>query len=438
MDIEGAWNMGFSGKGVKVAVLNDGLEYTHPEIEKNYSPNISYDFTEDDDDPLPRFTLTNLNRHGTRCVGQIVAKANNSRCCVGIAQDVQIGMLKVLDGPSTDASESQAVSFKNDEIDIYSSSWGPDDNGEKVDGPGLLTISAMVKGVQHGRQGRGSIFVWAAGNGGRYNDDCNCDGYCNSPFSISVNSISEKFIVPSYTESCASALTSTFSSDRVHDRQIVTTELGGGCTMRHSGTSASAPIVAAAVALALEANPSLTWRDVQHLIVHSSFHDQIKSKNRRKNGAGHHFDDACGFGLLNVKVLVAKALNWNNVPERHSCAVLAHVKHVRIPANRTVVARMNTKSCDMLKSLEHVESVLTIDSQRRGRLSIVLMSPMGTRSKLLRKRLHDMSNSGYYNWPFTSVQFWGENPTGEWTIEIHNEDHSDAFFTQWLTVFHGF
>ena len=57
------------------------------------------------------------------------------------------------------------------------------------------------------------------------------------------------------------------SSGTSSERQIVTTDLHHGCTMKHTGTSASAPMAAAIIALALEANPDLTWRDVQHIIV---------------------------------------------------------------------------------------------------------------------------------------------------------------------------
>ena len=49
--------------------------------------------------------------------------------------------------------------------------------------------------------------------------------------------------------------------------KVVTTDLHHLCTSSHTGTSASAPLAAGIVALCLEANPELTWRDVQHLTV---------------------------------------------------------------------------------------------------------------------------------------------------------------------------
>ena len=51
---------------------------------------------------------------------------------------------------------------------VYSSSWGPNDDGKTVDGPGKLAFRAFKNGITRGREGKGSIFVWASGNGGRY------------------------------------------------------------------------------------------------------------------------------------------------------------------------------------------------------------------------------------------------------------------------------
>jgi len=48
-----------------------------------------------------------------------------------------------------------------------------------------------IYGVTSGRQGKGSIFVWASGNGGRYTDSCNCDGYTNSIFTLSISSATQ-------------------------------------------------------------------------------------------------------------------------------------------------------------------------------------------------------------------------------------------------------
>lgn len=72
-----------------------------------------------------------------------------------------------------------------------------------------------------GRNGLGSIFVWASGNGGNSHDSCNCDGYTNSVFTLSVSSTSEYGTKPWYLEECSSTLATTYSSGGYRERQIV-------------------------------------------------------------------------------------------------------------------------------------------------------------------------------------------------------------------------
>ena len=143
-----------------------------------------------------RYDLIDSNRHGTRCAGEVSASANNSICGVGIAFKSKIGGVRMLDGDVTDAVEARSLSLNNQHIDIYSASWGPDDDGKTVDGPGNLASRAFIQGVANGRKGRGSIFVWASGNGGRDHDNCNCDGYTNSIWTLSVSSATENGLIP--------------------------------------------------------------------------------------------------------------------------------------------------------------------------------------------------------------------------------------------------
>ena len=136
----------------------------------------------------------------------------------------------MLDGEVNDGVEAESLSLNPDHVDIYSASWGPDDNGQVVDGPGTLARKAFERGVTKGRGGKGSIFVWASGNGGRDQDSCSCDGYTNSIYTLSVSSATQNGRKPWYLEECASTLTTTFSSGSTSERQIVSTDLHGRCT----------------------------------------------------------------------------------------------------------------------------------------------------------------------------------------------------------------
>lgn len=288
MNVIPAWKQGITGKGIVVTILDDGLEKDHPDLIANYvsflvaqqcrginsfnififppqDPKASYDMNGLDDDPMPFYDIVDSNRHGTRCAGEVAATANNSLCAVGIAFAASIGGVRMLDGDVTDAVEAKSLSLNPQHVDIYSASWGPDDDGKTVDGPGQLATKAFIEGVTLGRSGKGSIFIWASGNGGREKDNCNCDGYTNSIWTLSISSATEEGSVPWYSEKCSSTLATTYSSGGQGEKQIVTTDLHHACTASHSGTSASAPQAAGIAALALEANPQLTWRDLQHI-----------------------------------------------------------------------------------------------------------------------------------------------------------------------------
>ena len=100
---------------------------------------------------------------------------------MGVAYNASIGGIRMLDSAGIfDITEAYSISYNRDHIDIFSCSWGPVDSGEIFDGPASFTLNALQDGVRLGRNGLGSIFVWAAGNGGRAGDQCNADGYVRS------------------------------------------------------------------------------------------------------------------------------------------------------------------------------------------------------------------------------------------------------------------
>jgi proprotein convertase subtilisin/kexin type 1 len=284
LHVEAVWKKGITGKGVRVVVLDDGIDHEHPDLKDNYDPDISYDFNSGDNDPAPQDVV---NSHGTRCAGEIAMKADNHLCGVGVAHNATIGGIRMLDGKISDTLEGLALSYALDKVDIFSSSWGPNDDGATVEGPGRLAAEALKKGTSEGRDGKGVVYVWASGNGGSHGDDCNCDGYTSSIYTLSVSSASQQGAATWYGESCPSTLTSTYSSGAYTDQKIATTDVGGGCTVSHTGTSAAAPLAAGILALVLEANPSLTWRDVQHLVVYSSDPEPLsRNTGWRTNGVG--------------------------------------------------------------------------------------------------------------------------------------------------------
>ncbi|ESN98256.1 hypothetical protein HELRODRAFT_84740 [Helobdella robusta] len=425
MNIIPAWRSGITGKGVVVCILDDGIEKDHPDIRKNYDPEASYDVNDQDPDPQPRYEYSNENRHGTRCAGEVAAEANNNICSIGVAYEARIGGIRMLDGDVTDAVEAQSLSWKRQHISIYSSSWGPDDDGVTVDGPAPLAWRALVEGITLGRRSLGSIFIWASGNGGNNSDSCNCDGYTNSIYTLSISSATEFGDVPWYSEACSSTLATTYSSGSGTERQIVTTDLRRGCTEGHTGTSASAPIAAGICALVLQASPYLTWRDMQNIVVLTSRPESLNANDWTKNALGRKVSHHFGYGLLDVAAMINLAQNWTTLPPQRQC----HLTYVGngIPGRGAPVfgrleLELLSEGCrgtpNKVSYLEHVQAIITLSTSNRGEVQIFLTSPSGTKSTLLSQRPKDTSAEGFTNWAFMTTHCWGESSTGTWKLEV--------------------
>ncbi|KAI1230577.1 hypothetical protein IHE44_0010043 [Lamprotornis superbus] len=524
---------GYTGLGVVLTVLDDGLEKDHPDLAANYDPLASYDFNSNDPDPQPRYSDKENNwwvlpssphwggsslggqgcprpptphrvtvsppRHGTRCAGEVAAVANNGICGVGVAYNARIGGVprpfpqcgtcvapvpsvpprclpsgvRMLDGSIMDIVEAQALSLQPQYIHIYSASWGPEDDGKTVDGPGVLAQAAFHRGVLQGRGGLGSIFIWASGNGGTNYDNCNCDGYTNSIYTVSVGSVLGDGHRPRYSESCPAILTTTYSSRTSSKVQIVTTDLHHRCTDKHTGTSASAPLAAGMVALALEANPALSWRDLQHLIIRASKPAHLQAEDWAENGVGRkgecraqplqHLPAAppalvalkgswvpllggtCvpvshyyGYGLLDAGLLVQVATTWAGTRPQEKCSV----QGIQVPrdiGSRLIISTDASSCSGRIRSLEHVQVQLSLSYSRRGDLVVALSSPMGTTSTLVTVRPYDTSQDGYQDWTFMSTHFWDENPKGIWMLQLENrgDDSNTGQLTSFILHLHG-
>ena len=453
MNVLEAWALGFTGKGVVVTILDDGVQPNHPDLKDNYDPLASKDINDNDDDPTPQDNGD--NKHGTRCAGEVAAGANNKFCGAGIAYNSGIGGVRMLDGLVNDAVEARSLSANPDHIDIYSASWGPEDDGKTVDGPGPLAKKAFIKGVQEGRGGRGSIFVWASGNGGHHTDNCNCDGYTNSIYTLSISSATQAGTRPWYLEQCSSSLASTYSSGTPGQHSSITTTDQDArlrpdklCTSSHTGTSASAPLAAGVMALTLEAKPSLTWRDLQHLVVVTSNPQPLLAEaGWAKNSLGRLVSHKFGYGLLDAGQLVRRAADWSLVDPQRVCETRVETVDSQLGPDPGSIAQVSliTDGCDnsgaRIRWLEHVQARLSLKFKPRGDLKIKLTSPRGTESWLLLPRPKDRQGSSFDNWPFLSVHYWGEDPTGEWRLEVSHGGSKAApapgVLKHWQLVLHG-
>jgi proprotein convertase subtilisin/kexin type 5 len=260
---------------------------------------------------------------------------------------------------------------------------------------------------------------------------------------------------PWYLEECSSTLATTYSSGTPgHDKSVATVDMDARlrpdhiCTVEHTGTSASAPLAAGICALALEANPSLTWRDMQYLVVLTSRSPPLeKESGWVTNGVGRKVSHKFGYGLMDAGALVTLAEKWTTVPPQHICKSQELVEDRQIDAayGTTLNFHMDVDACsnslNEVHFLEHVQCKISLRFFPRGNLRIVLVSPMGTTSTLLFERPRDVVSSNFDDWPFLSVHFWGERAEGRWTLQIINAGNrhvnQPGVLKKWQLIFYG-
>lgn len=412
------WYSNITGKGVVVAIVDDGVDYDNPDIKDNFSSEGSWDFNDNTNLPKPKLSD---DYHGTRCAGEIAAIKGNNFCGVGVAYDAKVSGLRILSGPLTAEDEAASLIYGMDINDIYSCSWGPSDDGKHLQGPSVLVKKALIKGVNEGRDKKGSIYVFASGNGGHLGDNCNYDGYTNSIYSITIGAIDHKDLHPPYSESCSAVMAVTYSSGS--GKYIHTIDIGDTCSDTHGGTSAAAPLAAGIYALLLEANPNLTWRDVQYLSILSSKEITNHDAKAQKGALGKRYSHVYGYGKIDTKKLIEMAQNWSNVkPQAWYFTDYKKVNDSTDDPDNIIesiieVASETLKNAN-LERIEHVTVTVDAETDIRGQVNIDLISPTGMISNLAVVRKHDDSNEGFKNWTFMSVAHWGETGVGRWKLKV--------------------
>ena len=438
VNITGAWDS-VRGTGVVIGVVDDGLELGHPDLSANYESNLDYDYCNYDGNPTP----DGWDAHGTAAAGVAAASGNNGLGVSGAAPDASLAGLMLIACGNSDSDEANALSHLNDDIDIYSNSWGPSDNGNTLSGPGPLMIAAFEDDAYNGRNGLGNVITWAAGNGLSNEDDSNLDGYANNRFTISVTAVDHDGDQTTYGEPGANVLISAPSDGS--GVGITTTDNTGNngytnsdYTSNFGGTSSATPLVSGVVALMLEANSNLTWRDVQQILVESARKNDPNDSGWNTNGAGLEFNHKYGFGVVDAGHAVDLATNWTTLePE-------VNLTSGRITVSQTVPDNEPnnpvTSSYVVTDSLrvESVDIIFDADHSYRSDLDVTLISPDGTESELVNYFANRDNGNNYNDWQFNSVQHWGEISEGTWTLEVYDDGNQDeGIWNHWELVIHG-
>jgi len=447
MNVLPVWRRNITGRGVTVAIVDDGLDFKHPDFSESFSLEGSYDYNRHTQLPEP---LLSDDNHGTRCAGEIAAGVN-AVCGVGIAPGAKVAGIRILSGKITQDDEARSLIHRSDVNDIYSCSWGPTDDGKTIDGPPAIVRRAELAGIETGRNGRGSIYVVASGNGDFSGDNCNYDGYTNSIYSITVAAVGRQNEHPYYSESCSANLVTTYSSN-YYDKITTSDRLNPlkpdqpQCTNQHTGTSAAAPIAAAVFALVLEQRPELTWRDLQYLVRETAQKFDIRSVNGSPEEVvwmttadGRPYHNSYGYGLLDADKIVERAASWELVKPQTWYFLPAITGDVPIKQNSKSSIEVSRTQWDEanMDHLEHVRVRVSWQHERRGALTFRLVSPAGVVSELAAPRPKDNSFAPVSNWEFMSVVHWNETGNGKWSLEVTGPDDLQGSITSWQLKFFG-
>lgn len=417
----------FRGAGIRIGMVDDGLQTTHPDLALNVDTLNGYDWNGGDNDPNPD---VRYDDHGTSCAGVAAARGNNTTGVCGAAPEATLVGLRLIAGYVSDQQEADAMNYRNDIIQIKSNSWGPNDDGRTLEGPGPLAQAALANACKLGRGGLGTLIFWAGGNGGNVGDNSNYDGYANSIYTIAVAALSDTGLKADYSERGANLVVTAPSSSSGRPG-ITTTDLIGSngynatglspepadtnFTSTFGGTSSATPLVSGVCALLLQSKPTLGWRDVQEILMKSATKCSYTDTDWVNNAGGFHFNHKFGAGLINADAAVTLAKTWTNLAAQVNSVSAQTGLTVAIPDNNTIGITRTFVISDNLR-VEQVTVKLNVTHTYRGDLDITLRSPSGTISKLAEK--HSDSGDNYSNWTFMTVRNWSESSKGTWTLIV--------------------
>ena len=303
-----------------VAVIDDGFDLTHPDLNGNSKVIAPWDFTTGTNNPTPqRFNIDprKADYHGTACAGVAIGNANGIGI-TGAAPACRFMPVRWTSTLSNDTIKRQFAYVAAQGAWVVSCSWGA-----AADYFPLSTVmeEAITKCAREGRNGLGCVIVFAAGNA---NHDINdpdggtLDGFAVHPDVIAVaacNSMDQKsnysnfgreisICAPSNGIGGVGILTSDVRGTfQVNGRAVPSGYDAGDYTRTFGGTSSATPLVAGICALILSVNPGLTSREVK----------QILETTTRKIGPDDAYDERghsiyFGFGCVNAEAAVKKAM----------------------------------------------------------------------------------------------------------------------------------
>ncbi len=502
-NVDGVITDGYTGTGIIVAVTDTGLDIDHEDLAANVVSNGSWDFAQGDVDPTPSSTGGD---HGTSVAGLIASVGWNGKGGRGMAPSASLKGFNILaSGAYSTANMVKSLggsSFSpTSNVDIFNESWGWNRTYDSLINTSVE--AAWVSGTKNLRSGKGAIYVHSSGNGFNVVGGVRCsqlwgslnygEHTCQStnhdpdqtiPENISVAALTAKGYATSYSTGGSGVWIAASGGEYgTSTPAMMTTDLAScsagyvksgtaganafnnqgnhsensNCNYHSAfnGTSSAAPVLAGGIALILEANPALTWRDVKHILattsdqVHANITDRSEVVNGTAliiepkwltNGAGHKFHNWYGFGRLNVgaAVAAAKTMTANNLGTYGATSWGSSGT-----LNKTITANNASGITDARYysgslSIEAVQIKVNIGHGCTGSIQIELTSPSGTKSVL--KNAFDSfgAEDNLTNWVLLSNAFYGENSKGNWTIRVIDGYSCGAgYLANWSIRFMG-
>ncbi|NKN36662.1 S8 family serine peptidase [Agrobacterium sp. a22-2] len=428
----------YTGAGVDVFVIDDGFDYNHTDLSANYDETMDYDYSNDTTDAFG----ASSDAHGTAVMG-IIGADDNGQGTVGIAFDANLVGYRTVARSSDTRLENTRDGIRdaaNAGADVINVSLNQD--GIATIFGGSLTPSLVLSvrtsinfAVETGRDGLGTIIVKSAGNGRGGDYDVNANMWTNDTRQIVVAAVNQNGSVSSYSSYGAANLVSGFGSPS----EVVTTDRTGSAgydatdiTNRFHGTDAAAAMVSGVVALVLDANADLGWRDVQTILaVSARFSDAPGVGSQREpvswnggdnwNGGRMHFSIDYGYGLVDATAAVRLAESWLlGAAAQTSVNQVMTLQDglnstVTIPDGNSTGRTFTIREADAIE-VERVSLTVTFATTYVGDVKIVLTSPDGTRSTLVNGTGTSQDFNG--TWTFESQAFRGVSSAGAWMVSV--------------------
>jgi|GEM_PF-7114928 len=306
MGIQAAWNITMGNSNIKIAVVDDGVELTHPDLQANILQ--GYDATTFTADATSGSPKSPANAHGTNCAGIIAAVANNNIGVAGVAPNCKIIPVNIALASGTFSAYANIAAgidyARINNADVISNSWGGGSWSSLLD-------EAILNATTLGRGGKGCVMLFSSGNnnagisypsvntnvisvGGinmcnQRKSPTSCDGenWWGASYGTGLD-----LVAP-----CVKIASTDITGTNGYN---TTTGTGGDYHPTFNGTSSACPNAAGVVALLLSFNNNYTLSQVRQIIEGSCTKIPAYSYSMVNNQPNGTWNSETGHGRINA------------------------------------------------------------------------------------------------------------------------------------------